>query len=124
MLTYKMIEDMNADELFAIEAENVGLGWRPIIEDLHAAIMRIAPEYKVHQIKEKFGGLRYYVGVLPPEVSEQVYSLIRIAENKSEKTCERCGNYGKNQNAGGWWLTICDPCLVKRTTERAKMWEQ
>ena len=34
--------------------------WYPIIIDAHNKLKAIDPNYKVGQIKEKFGGLRYY----------------------------------------------------------------
>jgi len=51
-------------------------GWRELIENLTAEIARIvggpagAPEMRIVQIKEKFGGLRYYVRHVPEQHSE------------------------------------------------------
>jgi hypothetical protein len=35
-------------------------GWYKLVLDCHNEIVRIDPEYRIHQIKEKFGALRYY----------------------------------------------------------------
>jgi hypothetical protein len=39
-----------------------GPGWYPIIVDLADAIAELLPEYEIHQVKEKFGTLRFYWG--------------------------------------------------------------
>jgi hypothetical protein len=41
-------------------AQFEGDPWYPAILDAHEAITRIAPGYNIAQIKEKFGGLRFY----------------------------------------------------------------
>jgi hypothetical protein len=65
------------------------------------------PEYQVRavQVKEKFGGLRFYV----TGGGEYVDGLIAMAEDVSYMTCESCGNPGK-PNDGGWIRTLCNPC--------------
>ena len=65
------------------------------------------------QVKEKFGGLRFYIGSGSPEI----YAMIRMAEQISYRICEDCGNPGKKRS-GGWIRTLCDPCSVlPRATE-------
>jgi hypothetical protein len=34
--------------------------WKPAIVACHEDLVKIDPEYRISQIKEKFGGLRYY----------------------------------------------------------------
>lgn len=55
------------------------------------------------QVKEKWGGLRFYVN----GSDEYVDGLIAMAEGMSYRTCEVCGNPGKTR-AGGWVRTLCD----------------
>lgn len=63
------------------------------------------------QVKEKFGGLRFYVNFSTPRIEE----LIREAEEKADRTCETCGNPGKRKNTNtNWVLTICPECEAKR----------
>jgi hypothetical protein len=57
------------------------------------------------QVKEKFGGLRFYIGSGSPEI----YAMIRMAEAISTRTCEDCGSPGKTR-PGGWIRTLCDSC--------------
>lgn len=61
--------------------------------------------YRPVQIKEKFGGLRYYMGSETKAMTE----AISEAERKSFETCEQCGAPGKLRR-GGWISTLCDIC--------------
>jgi hypothetical protein len=57
----------------------------------------------VEQIKEKFGGLRFYY-----QGSDGVVSgMVTMAEEWASHTCETCGNHGKRRS-GGWIRTLCD----------------
>ena len=86
-------------------------GWTDIVYELCAKIKKIAPDTKVGQIKEKFGGLRFYLNT---SSSNKVRVLIDDAENKSFKTCEICGEPGKIDSVKGWLLTLCPKCTAKR----------
>jgi hypothetical protein len=55
------------------------------------------------QIKEKFGGLRFYVD----RASDKHYNYISFAENMSYRTCEECGDAGTYYPIG-WHRTLCD----------------
>lgn len=57
----------------------------------------------VHQIKEKFGGLRFYVN----HQNEYVSGLIAGITSMSYKTCEYCGAPGKLSNTTNWYVTGC-----------------
>lgn len=93
-----------------------GNGWEPLIRELAEKL----EEYNnthignvvATQVKEKFGGLRFYVffteGVTR-EDSGKMWELIGKAELKSEKTCEYCGAPGKLRESG-WVKTRCDKC--------------
>lgn len=90
---------------FGIEC---GDGWFGIIWDLCEAVEREVKTkniegFEVVQVKEKFGGLRFYCDNSTHEILE----LVRIAEEKSYKTCEVCGKPGKVRN-NGWISTLCD----------------
>jgi hypothetical protein len=91
-----------------------GVGWRPLIADLELKLRALVPDYKVSQVKEKFGGLRYYAnpGNVDEETSNQFYALIRAAEAKADVTCECCGRPGRltQRGEGGWYKTLCARC--------------
>lgn len=55
------------------------------------------------QVKEKFGGLRFYVQA----ATDKHYNYISFAESMSYKTCEECGAPGKTYT-DGWHMTLCD----------------
>jgi hypothetical protein len=55
------------------------------------------------QVKEKFGGLRFYVQA----ATDKHYNYISFAESMSYKTCEECGAPGKRYT-DGWHRTLCD----------------
>jgi len=65
------------------------------------------PEYQVRavQVKQKFGGLRFYVN----GGDDFVDGMITFAESMSLKICEHCGNPGRSCG-GGWIYTFCEPC--------------
>ena len=98
-------------------ANGVGKGWFPLVEELHKRLKALDPEYTVDQIKEKFGGLRFY---WEPHSNSEGFSdyddratidkmnlLVDFATQLSYRICEDCGAPGKLRN-GGWIRTLCD----------------
>lgn len=55
------------------------------------------------QVKEKFGGLRFYYEGGDNHIS----GMVRMAESWASVTCEECGAPGKHRS-GGWIRTLCD----------------
>jgi hypothetical protein len=122
-----MMEDLNEYEVFANKMETaypkmfadryggfaVGAGWWPILEALCANIQshidwrnresETVPQVVVEQIKEKFGGLRFYY----QGGDEQIHGMVRMAEAWADASCEECGAPGIRRN-GGWIRTLCD----------------
>lgn len=95
---------------FEDERRNVGDGWQPIILQVHHRLTELVGDYKVTQIKEKFGGLRYYYD-LPSGVHPEVFVLcehtVQAAEAASFEVCEVCGDPGKPSAYQGWVKTVC-----------------
>jgi len=91
----------------------VGAGWYPILEILCSNIQHHldwkekqgnpVQQVTVSQIKEKFGGLRFYYDGGDDEIS----GMVRMAEAWADASCEECGAPGKSRN-GGWIRTLCD----------------
>ena len=81
----------------------VGPGWNNIIYDLNKKLEAEKPDYQIFQIKEKFGGLRFYTDKLP----YLGWDYIKEAEKLSLKTCEECGRPGKIWSRRGWVRTLC-----------------
>lgn len=98
-----------------------GDGWYAIIDSLCAAIQNhinnkryqfremsqedFDEEHQVvaAQVKEKFGGLRFYVD----GGDDWVYGAISMAESMSYRTCEVCGAPEVTRGTG-WVQTTCD----------------
>jgi hypothetical protein len=70
------------------------------------------PYITASQVKEKFGGLRFYTNGYTDEVS----GMIRMAESMSYRTCEVCGSPGRSNNYG-WISTLCDTHRLERGEE-------
>jgi hypothetical protein len=89
---------------------SVGDGWKPLVEDLDRELSQIVPGYEILQVKQKLGGLRYYVAY-PEKASSQARSAadaaILAAERKASQTCETCGQPGRLR-AGPGIRTTCD----------------
>jgi hypothetical protein len=91
-----------------------GDGWEPLIrrlsEKLEAEILKQEDTslFYADQVKEKFGGLRFYMSADTGAMD----AAIREAEAEAWKTCECCGAPGKPRG-GGWIKTLCDECARK-----------
>ena len=77
-------------------------GWLGLIKTLIEKSIEAGWDKQTTQVKEKFGGLRFYINGAPNEV----HNLISEAESASQEICEVCGNLGKLQTTG-WWRTLC-----------------
>ncbi len=92
----------------------VGDGWLPIIQVLCSHIQThidwrnktkegSVTQVVVEQIKEKFGGLRFYY----QGGDDYIDGLVSMAESWAARTCETCGHLG-SRRSGGWIRTLCD----------------
>lgn len=61
------------------------------------------------QVKEKFGGLRFYVR----NGTDEHDTMIDFAESMSYRICEICGTTkdAECRIDGGWHRTLCIPCM-------------
>jgi len=86
-------------------------GWFDLIwklcEDIRTELKVNPMDFLVMQVKEKFGGLRFYPGF----ASDKIFDLIDEAEEKSYEICETCGKPGKI-TGGNWVKTSCEKCLI------------
>ncbi len=100
----------------------VGPGWWPILEALCANIQSytdwwnknretrpVVEQVVVEQIKEKFGGLRFYY----QGGDDQISGMVRMAEAWADRHCEECGKPGQKRS-GGWIRTLCDEHEAER----------
>lgn len=102
----------------------VSVGWRDLIDKLCGELDRLLPDadasvFRIEQIKEKWGSLRFYwefdgqettvidvafgeniakIQVPPKQPSDlfkKIRGLVTTAENVSKTTCEECGQPGE-----------------------------
>lgn len=98
---------------------DVGDGWYWLIYHLCSLIQSRIDANPTHnfpqpvatQVKEKFGGLRFYV----TGADEATYGMIDLAEHLSYHICEGCGSTKDIGYTQGWIKTICKPCFDKET---------
>lgn len=85
-------------------------GWEPLVYQLHTVVKALDPDYVLYQCKEKFGGLRYYIGITTKDESRinQIRNIIRTVERRSYHICETCGNSGKLVENNHWYYTSCE----------------
>lgn len=107
-------------------------GWYDLVSRLcrqiEAELGDHAAHFRVVQMKEKFGGLRFYwswrgrtrptVDILSPsgharleqparnEVSARIDTLVAAAEAESARTCEQCGAAAKLRSSRSGWLRV------------------
>jgi len=128
--------------------DEVGPGWWPLLLEAFAVIKAVVdphPGYRftVRQIKEKFGGLRFYYHLhkdgedeeeirfgdeeeeqneVRMRLHQQIGAIIDAAEVKAAHTCEVCGEPGE-QRATGWIKTLCErhhEVMVERNRKRGR----
>jgi hypothetical protein len=87
-----------------------GYGWANLIRECDASLFAEDPNYEVVQIKEKFGGLRFYFNPTDMEQYSRLNSIVMAIEEKSLETCEECGEEGYRRRKGdyGRMYTSCD----------------
>ena len=87
---------------------DVGDGWYELIDNLCDTLKDLQDGNMIiaAQIKEKFGGLRFYVY----SANKKQFDAIDEAEKLSYKICEKCGTKEGVSQTGGWIKTLCENC--------------
>ena len=95
-------------DILKIDYIECDIGWFDILDKALSQMLMLCCEtgesIKIVQIKEKFGGLRFYI----QNGSNEMYKRIVDAENQSYETCETCGEKGEIRRDIGWWMTLCE----------------
>lgn len=99
------------------ELDAMNNGWRQafgkrMCEEIRNALIEdnCLDEYRISQIKEKYGTLRWY----DFGATQKVYDIISKYEYISGFICPSCGRpYAKELNVGGWIYTLCEDCALK-----------
>lgn len=82
-----------------------------MVNEINEALLRaggrkLTKEYEITQIKEKFGGLRWYDNGAPTEVHKIIEKYSYIADH----TCIICGRPATVRTSG-WIFPYCDDCV-------------
>jgi len=83
----------------------VGKGWWNLVKECYQ--LCVENEVDIHQIKEKFGGLRFYTG---PTRNRKFFDQIEEICERSYTICENCGQPGEPDTNRGWIKTLCPNC--------------
>lgn len=91
-------------------------GWLLLISQLIEELISLGWNRKLHQCKEKWGGLRFYI----ESGNESIYKTITDFEKKSNNICEKCGNPGYTRFNSVWVVTMCEKCIsnVRKKLEK------
>ena len=91
-------------------------GWYPLIQKLIEDLVALGWDKQVTQVKEKFGGLRFYVNSCTTEMLDRILE----AEKESYSICEDCGEPGELRKDLGWYFTLCDTHYHEKRESRKK----
>lgn len=110
-----------------------GDGWKEIIRNTDKKLKYIDPDYKIAQIKEKFGGLRYYFDTSfesYDDVRREIMDdVVRAAEYEASCTCELCGASKASDKVEVrvhkyFYFGYCETCADKYIAEADKRYEK
>jgi hypothetical protein len=108
-------------------------GWLDIIDKLCGAIQEyvnsttrytkdgpIKPiQPTLTQMKEKFGGLRFYMD----NSDDYIEGMIRMAEYMCDNTCQDCGSEQDLGLTKGWISVLCRTCAIGNGDRAMNNWE-
>jgi len=91
-----------------------GNGWYTLIDTLCSKLQwdidnNKYPQIETVQVKEKYGGLRFYTNFS----NENQEGSISFAESISYHICEQCGTIKDVTSEGRWVRTLCKNCRNK-----------
>lgn len=99
--------------------EDIPTGWHiafgeKMIKELNKILIQghYQKKYTIVQVKEKFGGLRWYDNGVPLSMLKDYYAWMHKYEDLSEVTCIYCGQPGTMRQSS-WISPYCDECWAK-----------
>jgi len=100
-----------------------GDGWYDLIWNLCASLQeradsRLIPQPVAAQVKEKFGGLRFYLN----NSNEITRKLVADAEEAAWNTCVNCGSTEDIDTTNRYISRLCPPCFLTVEDRRAALW--
>lgn len=105
------------------ELDALPRGWKArfgleICEDIRSLVVGSAAgeeglsDYRIDQVKEKWGSLRWYDSGVPADAYDDMTHLIDLYETISMRTCIGCGGERRVRQVGGWVSYQCEPCRM------------
>ena len=89
---------------------DVDEGWYQLVVDCDKELTGADPDYRIYQVKEKFGGLRYYTrpsNLDDKDTLKRIADIIAKYEDIASKTCSATGGPGVlMKSIGGWRKTL------------------
>jgi hypothetical protein len=105
-----------------------GPGWDELVMMTHHSLRALDPDYKILQIKEKFGGLRYYFhpsDEVEQDVKDRMWAIEALVGRLSECICEECGGPGQPDYPSKYWIqTLCKDCLAEAKERRRLRYQE
>lgn len=87
------------------------IGWDGLLYDLHDKLVAVDPNYTLFQVKEKFGGLRFYYSASDPTLDQIFRSIVMFYEKLSLSVCEMTGERGSLMVKSGFYKTLAESFL-------------
>lgn len=111
-------KDLSMEKTAMCWGISIGNGWYWLIDKLCSQLQwdidkNHYPQIETVQVKEKFGGLRFYTNGGTNEQN----GMISLAESLSFSICEDCGTTKDVSQTKGWIVTLCKKCYKKRRRE-------
>lgn len=102
---------------------DIGIGWEKIVIDCDAELALIDPNYEILQVKQKFGGLRFYYK--PSDSSDsgirlEMDEVVRKYEAIADRTCEETGLPGVKMKSIGGWIKTLNPDHAEKNHPHAR----
>jgi hypothetical protein len=83
-------------------------GWTYIVKTLVRDLIALGWDKDLVQVKQKFGGLRFYIG----KSNETLDNVIQQAESACSSACYQCGEFAK-ETASVFDDKYCESCQVR-----------
>jgi hypothetical protein len=97
------LESIKWTEKWNANVNNPDYEWIAIVERKERPVPEPVEQVVATQVKEKFGGLRFYYS----GGDDYIDGVVAMAESMSYRTCEVCGAPGTS-TSGGWIRTLCE----------------
>lgn len=118
---------------YMVNWHGVPEGWLPIVDKLCGCIQNYVDRHVTYskegeqrpeqvvciQMKEKFGGLRFYTN----GSDDTVEGMIQMAEYLCDNTCESCGSEKDLGITKGWISVMCRECIMTNGDRAMNSWE-